>query len=91
MAIAIVRHLHSVNDDLPYIILRLSTDETLCAEASAQEVDKQEPLPLLNWIRGNAVLEHPPYFRLPGLVHGLILMSLDHRAEVKVYARHPGR
>ena len=76
---------HLLNDDVPNVILRLSTDESLCAEASTQEIDTSESLRPLSAISANTVFERPGYFRLPGLAHGIILVSLDRRAEVEVY------
>ena len=72
------------NDDVPHAILGLSPHESLCTEASAQEVDTPEPLPALDWVRTDAPLESSEYFRLPRPVHSLILAALDCRAKVEV-------
>jgi hypothetical protein len=71
-----------VNDDVPYAVLGLSTNESLGTEASAQEVDTPEPLPALNLVRAHARLEGPEDLRLPRLAHGLILLALGCRAKV---------
>jgi len=73
-----------VNDDVPHAVLGVGTDETLSADASVQEIDTSEPLPALNGISANATLELAEDLRLPRLAHGLILGTLDGRAEVVV-------
>jgi hypothetical protein len=75
---------HSVNDDVPHAVLGVRTDETLSAHASVQEVDTSEPLPALDGIGANTTLELAEDLRLPGLAHGLVLGTLDGRAEVVV-------
>ena len=72
------------NDDVPYAILGLSTDESLGKEASAQEVDTPEPLLALNLIQADTLLECPKYFHLPKSLLGLILTALDCRAKVEI-------
>jgi hypothetical protein len=74
----------SMDDDVPYAVLGLSTNESLGTEASAQEVDTPESLPALDWVLAHARLERPEDLRLPRLVHGLILFTLDCRAKVDV-------
>ena len=73
-----------VNDDVPYAVLGLSTNESLGTEASIQEVDAPEPLPALNWVRAHARLERPEDLRFPRLAHCLILIARDSVAKVDV-------
>ena len=73
-----------MNDDVPDAVLGVRTDETLSANASVQEVDTSEPLPTLSGISTNTTLELAEDLRLPRLAHGLILGTLDGRAEVVV-------
>ena len=74
----------SVNDDVPHAVLGVRSDETLSADASVQEIDTSEPLPALKGISANTTLELAEDLRLPRLAHGLILGTLDGRAEVVV-------
>ena len=73
-----------VYDDIPYTVLRLSTNESLGTEASAQKVDTPEPLRALNRVRADAGFERPEDLRLPRLTHGLIIITTDSRAKMKV-------
>jgi len=54
-----------VDDDVPYTVLGLSTNESLGAETSAQKVDTPESLPTLNRVSAHAGLERPEDVRLP--------------------------
>ena len=74
----------SLDDDVPYVVLGLSTNESLGTEASAQEVDTTEPLLALSLVRSHAGLERPEDLRLPRLAHELILITLDCHAEVTI-------
>lgn len=78
-----MRH-DSVDDDIPHAVLGMSTDESLGAVASIQEVDTLKPLPPLNWVPANTMLELPEDFRLPRLARGFILGALHSRAEMVV-------
>jgi hypothetical protein len=75
---------HSVNDDVPHVVLGLCTNETLSADASVQEIDASEALAALNRVRANTILELAKDLLLPRLAHGLILGTLDGCAEVIV-------
>ena len=59
-------------------------NESLGTEASAQKVDTPEPFPALNWVRAHARFERLEYILLPGLAHGLILITADCLAKVGV-------
>ena len=74
----------SVDDDVPYAVLGLSANESLSTETSAQKVDTPESLPALNWVRAHARFERAEDILLPGLAHGLILVTLDCRAKVEI-------
>ena len=76
-----MRH-DSVDDDIAHAVLGMSTDESLGAMASIQQVDTLKPLPPLNWIWANTTLKLPEDFRLPRLAHDLILGALHIHAEV---------
>lgn len=41
---------HLVDDDVPHAVLGMSTDDSLGAVASIQEVDTSKSLPPLNWV-----------------------------------------
>jgi len=73
-----------LNDDIPHAALRLSTDQSLCVEATAQKVDAPQSLPPLSWIRTDTVLKRLEDLRLPSPAHGIILVTLHCRAEVEV-------
>jgi hypothetical protein len=81
-ATVILRRL--LNDNVPHVALRLSTDESLSAEVTAQKVDAPKALPPLSWIRTDTALKRLEDLRLPSLAHGIILVTLDCRAEVEV-------
>ena len=77
------------NDDVPYTILGLRTNEflytkSLGTEASAQEVDTPEPFPALAFIRADTPLKCPEDLRLLRLAHCVILTALDCRAKVEI-------
>jgi hypothetical protein len=60
-------------------------DESLSDMASTQEVNPPQPFAPLNWIRADAAFEFLEDFRLFGLAHGFILVSLGRYAEMPVY------
>jgi len=72
------------DNDVPYAILGLGTNESLGTEASAQEVDTPEPLPALNRVHAYAPLECLEDPRLLRLAHGLVFSALDCRAKVEI-------
>ena len=80
VALGMLRQL--VNDDVPYAVLGLCTNDSLGTEASTQEVDSPQPLLALNSVRAHARIEGPEDLQLPRLAHGFILVTLDCRAKV---------
>lgn len=82
--VAMVGGNHLVDGDVPHAVLGVSTDESLGAVASIQEINTSQSLPPLNWVCANTTLELPEDFRLPRLAHGLVLGALHSRAEVVV-------
>ena len=73
-----------LDDDVPYAVLGLGTNESLGAEASAQKVDTPKTLPALNRVRAHAGLERLEDLRLPRPAQGLIFIAIDSRAKVKI-------
>ena len=74
----------SLDGDLPDAVLGPSTDETLGTEASTQKVNTAEPLPALTCVRAHARLECQVELLLLILARGLIFITLDWRAKVRV-------
>ena len=72
------------NDDVPYPVPGLSTNESLGTEASVQEIDTPEPICALNFIRTDAPLKCLKDLYPPRLAHGVILTALDCLANVEV-------